>query len=160
VATCCRCQATGKDRARMAARASDCHPPGQLNDSRGTLPDSILPRPADCRQRENRQNFACRPACVHYRPTMCVRQSLAEDVHPESSGGNVHAGIVGRTVGKACSHRLSDPQCPQGFLRNDVGSRLAKPCALEMRFPERMGEFVRDKSRALFRHLCVGDVFR
>jgi hypothetical protein len=48
----------------------------------------------------------------------------------------------GERSGRACSHRLSDPQCPQGFLRNDVGSRLAKPCALEMRFPERMGEFV------------------
>jgi hypothetical protein len=29
----------------MAARASDSHPPGQLNDSRGTLPSSILPDP-------------------------------------------------------------------------------------------------------------------
>ncbi len=144
----------------MAARASDSHPPGQLNDSRGTLPASILPDPPAAVKKKNKKISACRPACVHYRPTMCVRQSLAEDVHPESSGRNVPAGIVGRTVGKARSHRLSDPRCPQGFLRNDVGSRLAKPCALEMRFPERMGEFVRDNSRARFRHLCVGDAFR
>jgi hypothetical protein len=32
-------------RARMAARASDSHLPGQLNDSRGSMPASILPAP-------------------------------------------------------------------------------------------------------------------
>jgi hypothetical protein len=145
---------------RVAAQPGNCHPPGRLHDSRRSSPGSILPTPPAAVNEKIVKISACRPACVHYRPTMCVRQSLAEDVHPESSGGNVPAGIVGRTVGKARSHRLSDPRCPQGFLRNDVGSRLAKPCALEMRFPERMGEFVRDKSRARFRHLCVGDAFR
>ena len=97
----------------MAARASDSHPPGQLHDSRRSLPASILPDPPTAVKEKIVKISACRPACVHYRPTMYVRQSLAEDVHSESSGGNVPAGIVGRTVGKACSHRLSDPQCPQ-----------------------------------------------
>jgi hypothetical protein len=49
----------------MAARASDSHPPGQLDDSRGSMPGSILPDP---------------PATVKGKPAM------SQNLQPPSSG--------------------------------------------------------------------------
>jgi hypothetical protein len=45
----------------MAARASDSHPPGQLNDSRGSMPSFHVTRPASRRQAKTGDESKLRP---------------------------------------------------------------------------------------------------
>jgi hypothetical protein len=71
----------------MAARASDSHPPGQLDDSRGSMPSSILPAPPAAGKQKLAMSQKWRPASAKIGVASMIRtHGMSQNLQPPSLG--------------------------------------------------------------------------